>query len=63
MTKKRNSYRNAIDLLGVGESVTFARAAKASVLRATACSVGRDTGKAFTVSAPAGKSITVTRIK
>lgn len=63
MTKKRNSYRNAIDLLGVGESVTFARAAKASVLRATASSVGRDTGKAFTVNAPAGKSITVTRIK
>lgn len=63
MTKRKNPYRTQIDQLAPGESVTFARAAKTSVLRATAYSISRDSGKAFTVNAPAGKAVTVTRTK
>ena len=63
MTRKKNSYRALIDRLQVGESVTFAKAAKVSTLRATAYAVGRDTDKAFTVSAPTGRAVKVTRTK
>lgn len=63
MTKKKNSYRALIDRLQVGESVAFAKASKVSTLRATAYAIGRDTGKTFTVNAPTGRAVTVTRTK
>lgn len=63
MTRNKNSYRALIGRLQVGESVTFAKAAKVATLRATAYAVSRDSGKTFTVSAPTGRAVKVTRTK
>lgn len=48
--------------LQIGESAVL-RGIKLTTARVTATTLGRDLGRVYSVSAPKGKDITVTRIK
>ncbi len=56
------SGRARMAALRVGESVTL-RGIKPSTVRVTAVVLGRDLGRVYSVSAPKGRGITVSRVK
>ncbi len=56
------SGRARMAALQIGESAVL-RGIKLTTARVTATTLGRDLGRVYSVSAPKGKDITVTRIK